>query len=93
MVTIGHTAGSSIDLTGYDATSGVAMAAGGLPLVLGTRGGQEQAFGEGVLEVAVARSPEPVRTRLRPRPTSPGGTAARLAGLALAAVAVRAGRR
>ncbi|HEX7189576.1 MAG TPA: MlaD family protein [Actinomycetes bacterium] len=40
------TAVSSTDLTGYDATSGVAMGAGGLPLVLGTRGGQEQAFGE-----------------------------------------------
>jgi phospholipid/cholesterol/gamma-HCH transport system substrate-binding protein len=39
-------AGSSLDLTGYDATSGLALGAGGLPLVMGARGGQAQAFGE-----------------------------------------------
>lgn len=50
----GHSAGtgdrddtvSSLDLTGYDATSGLAMGAGDLPLVLGSRGGQAGTFGE-----------------------------------------------
>lgn len=37
---------SSLDLTGYDATSGLAMGAGDLPLVLGSRGGQAGTFGE-----------------------------------------------
>ncbi|MGH8895279.1 MAG: MlaD family protein [Actinomycetes bacterium] len=37
---------SSSYLTGYDPTSGVALGAGDLPLVLGTRGGQQRAFGE-----------------------------------------------
>ena len=33
-------------LTGYDPLSGIALGAGGSPLVLGTRGGQAAAFGE-----------------------------------------------
>jgi phospholipid/cholesterol/gamma-HCH transport system substrate-binding protein len=33
-------------LTGYDATSGVALGTGDVPLVLGARGGQAEAFGE-----------------------------------------------
>ena len=40
------TAVSGSYLTGYDAASGIALGAGDLPLVLGSRGGQEQAFGE-----------------------------------------------
>jgi phospholipid/cholesterol/gamma-HCH transport system substrate-binding protein len=42
----GREGGSSIALTGYDATSGLALGAEGLPLVLGARGGQAQTFGE-----------------------------------------------
>ena len=37
---------SSLALTGYDPTSGLAMGAGDVPLAVGSRGGQERAFGE-----------------------------------------------
>ena len=37
---------SSSYLTGYDATSGLALGKGNAPLAVGSRGGQEQAFGE-----------------------------------------------
>lgn len=37
---------SSLDLTGYDATSGLAMGAGAVPLVIGSRGGQARTFGK-----------------------------------------------
>jgi phospholipid/cholesterol/gamma-HCH transport system substrate-binding protein len=43
---VGGAGGSSLALTGYDATSGLALGAGGGPLVLGARGGQAQTFGE-----------------------------------------------
>ena len=43
---VGGAGGSSLALTGYDATSGLAMGAGDLPLVLGSRGGQAGTFGE-----------------------------------------------
>ena len=37
---------SSLDLTGYHPVSGLATGAGDVPLVVGSRGGQERAFGE-----------------------------------------------
>jgi phospholipid/cholesterol/gamma-HCH transport system substrate-binding protein len=37
---------SSLDLTGYDPVSGLATGAGDVPLAVGSRGGQQRAFGE-----------------------------------------------